>query len=188
MRRLLRPLSYLSTAAFWLVLGVAVGLAAATTLPSVFGYRSFNILTGSMEPSIGVGAVVVDKPIKPTEAHPGQVVTFPDPTNHGRLLTHRLRSISLRGRTVYAVTKGDANDTVERWHVPAHEDIGRVVFVAPNLGYARQWAAGMGGRLASLAALLLWGLSAIWDIWRSPDEEPEPDSEAEADAGLGAGA
>jgi signal peptidase I len=180
---ILRPLSFLWTAAFWLVLGLALGLAAATTLPSVFGYRSFNILTGSMEPSIGVGAVVVDQPIKPTQARPGQVITFPDPSNHGRLLTHRLQRISLRGGTVYAVTKGDANDTVERWHVPAREDIGRVAFVAPGVGYARQWAAGMGGRLAALTALVLWGLSAIWDIWRSDPEdesegEPEPDGSA----------
>src|SRR3954452_4829605 len=180
MRALLRPLSFVWTAGFWLVLGVAVGLAAATTLPSVFGYRSFNILTGSMEPSIGVGAVVVDKPIKPGDARPGQVITFPDPGNHGRLLTHRLQRISLKGGKAYAVTKGDANDTVERWNVPAHEEIGLVAFVAPKVGYVRQWAAGMGGRLAALAALVLWGLSAIWDIWRSdPESEPEPEAEPE---------
>jgi signal peptidase I len=174
--RLLRPLSFLWTAGFWLVLGVAIGLAAATTLPSMFGYRSFNILTGSMEPSIGVGAVVVDKPIKPGDAHPGQVITFPDPTNHGRQLTHRLQRITLKGNQVYAVTKGDANDTVERWHVRADQEIGRVAFVAPQLGYVRQWATGWGGRLAALAALVMWGLSAIWDIWR---EDPEAEADAE---------
>jgi signal peptidase I len=163
------------TAGFWLALGLAIGLAAATTLPSVFGYRSFNILTGSMQPNIGVGAVVIDKPIKPGEARPGQVVTFPDPSNHGRLLTHRLLHVSERDGKVYAVTRGDANDTSERWNVPAGEEIGRVAFVAPKVGYLRQWAAGMGGRLAALAALVLWGLSAIWDIWRS-EPEAEPDT------------
>ena len=180
MRRLLNWLTWVGTASFWLVLGVALGLAAATTLPSVFGYRTFNILTGSMEPNIGVGAVVVDKPIKPAQARPGQVITFPDPGNHGRLLTHRLQHLSVRRGTVYAVTRGDANDTVERWHVPANEQIGRVAFVAPKVGYARQWAAGMGGRLAALAAVVLWGLSALWDIWRAPEEEPEPEDEGDA--------
>jgi signal peptidase len=172
MRSWLRPLATLWTAAFWCVLGVAIGLAAATTLPALFEQRSFNILTGSMEPAIGVGSVVIDEPIKPGEARPGDVITFPDPTNHGRLLTHRLRHVSVRGGKVYAVTRGDANDTSERWNVPAGEEIGRVKFVAPKLGYARQWAAGMGGRLSVLAALLLWGLSAIRDIWRARPEEP----------------
>jgi signal peptidase len=181
MARALRPFSLLWTAVFWCVLGLAIGLAAATTAPSLFGYRSFNILTGSMEPGISVGAVVVDEPIKPAQARPGQVITFPDPGSHGRLLTHRLQHIAVRGNKVYAVTKGDANDTPERWNVPASDEIGRVKFVAPKLGYARQWAAGMGGRLAALTALVLWGLSAVWDIWRSdPEADEVPEGEPAA--------
>jgi len=163
------------SAAFWLALGMAVGLAAATTGPALFDYRTFNILSGSMEPAIGVGAVVVDEPIKPTEARPGQVITFPDPSQNSRLLTHRLERISVRKGRVYAVTRGDANDAIERWNVSADEEIGRVAFVAPKLGYVRQWAAGPGGRLAALAAVVLWALSALRDIWRSePDPEPAP--------------
>jgi signal peptidase len=164
------------TAAFWLVLGVAVGLAAATTVPSLFDYRTFNILTGSMEPSIRAGAVVVDEPIKPAEARPGQVITFPDPNHRGRLLTHRVKRVTVRRGRVFAVTKGDANDVVERWNVPANEEIGRVAFAAPKLGYVRQWAAGRGGRFAALAAIVLWALSALRDIWRS-DEPGEEDTE-----------
>jgi signal peptidase len=168
-----RIVSSVWTAAFWLVLGVAVGLAAATTVPSLFDYRTFNILTGSMEPSIPVGAVVVDEPIKPTEARPGQVITFPDPSSRGRLLTHRVKHVAVRRGRVFAVTKGDANDAVERWNVPADEEIGRVAFAAPKLGYAREWAAGRGGRFAALAAIVLWALSAIRDIWRSEPEEED---------------
>jgi signal peptidase I len=169
----LRPLSFLWTAVFWLVLGVAVGLAAATIVPSLFGYRTFNILTGSMEPAIPVGAVVVDEPIKPSEGRPGDVITFPDPSSQGRLLTHRLKHISVRKNRVYAVTRGDANDTSERWNVRANEEIGRVAFVAPKVGYVRQWAAGRGGRFAALAAIVLWALSAIRDIWRGGEDEDE---------------
>jgi signal peptidase I len=172
MGRLIGLGSTLCSCAIWLVLGIALGLAVATTAPSLFDYRTFNVLTGSMEPGIGVGAVVVDEPIRPDEARPGQVVTFPDPSNHSRLLTHRVQSMSVRDGRAYVVTKGDANDAVERWNVPVSDEIGRVAFVAPKLGYARQWAAGLGGRIVVVVAVALWGLAALRDIWR-PRPGPE---------------
>jgi len=168
-----RTLSIAWTALSWLALGVALGLAGATTLPALAGFKTLDVLTGSMEPSIGVGAVVIDEPIKPGEARPGDVITFPDPDNRDRLLTHRVKRVSVRQGRVYAVTRGDANDSSERWNVAAGEEIGRVRFVAPKLGYVRRWATGWGGRLTALAAVLLWGISAIRDIWR-PDQRDAP--------------
>ena len=178
----LRLASAMWTATFWLALGIVMGLAAATTAPALLEYRTFNVLTSSMEPSIPVGSVVVDEPIKPAEARPGQVITFPDPGNNSRLFTHRVQRVSFRAGRVYMVTRGDANDAVERWNVPAREEIGRVVYMAPKLGYLRQWAAGRGGQLAALTAVVLWGLSALRDIWR---DEEEPAEEAAAGAAPG---
>src|SRR5205823_12595783 len=97
-------------------------------------------MSGSMEPVIHTGDIVVSKPVSPLDARPGDVVTFRDPDNSRRLITHRLRSLEVRGGTVYAVTKGDANNTVERWTVPIGARIGRVVLRLPRVGYGLAFA------------------------------------------------
>jgi signal peptidase len=63
------------TFSLWVVLGFGVGLVAIVTLPSVFGYKSLTVVSGSMEPTLGVGSVVIDEVISPLEARPGDIVT-----------------------------------------------------------------------------------------------------------------
>ena len=123
MRRALRLLSITVT---WAALSLAAGVALFVTAPSLVGYRSLTVLTGSMRPTVDPGDAVVDEVIRPLDARVGDIVTFPDPEHRGRLTTHRLRGITVRGRRAYMVTRGDANDTVERWNVALASEIGRV--------------------------------------------------------------
>src|SRR4051794_7646584 len=102
----------------WAALGLAIGLLAIVTLPGVLGYQSLTVVSGSMEPTLGVGSVVLDEVISPAEARPGDIVTFQDPLRP-RQLTHRLQKVRVEGDTYYMVTLGDANDAPERWTVPA---------------------------------------------------------------------
>jgi len=55
-------------ALLWAALGALVTLAVLTSLSPLFGLRAFTVLTGSMRPSIDVGAIVFDRPIAPAEA------------------------------------------------------------------------------------------------------------------------
>jgi signal peptidase len=149
----------------WALLSFGTGLAACTALPSAFGLRTMTVLSGSMEPTLDVGGVVIDQVMRPTDARVGDIVTFPEPGNRKRLITHRLRHITVKGPKAYMVTKGDANDTVERWNVPVNQDIGRVAYHLPKIGYTREWATSRLVRLAlpaSLVLLLLWVLADIW--------------------------
>jgi signal peptidase I len=150
----------------WAALTLAMGLATLVTVPSFFGYRTLNVLSGSMEPTIEVGAVVVDEVISPLDARVGDVVTFPDPENRTRLITHRLRSIRVKGRTAMMVTKGDANDTVERWDVSTKGRIGRVAYAAPKLGYGRAWIGSRTGHVATAIIVLCLALATLFEIWR----------------------
>jgi signal peptidase len=121
-------------------------------------------------------------PIAPGEATTGDIVTFSDPSQKGRLLTHRVASRTRRGEQYSFVTKGDANTNVERWSVPADGRIGRVVRHVPKLGYAMALTRRPEGRVALIAlpALLLAGfaLSAIWKT--REDEEEMADAPARA--------
>jgi signal peptidase I len=154
------------TFGLWLALGFGVCLTAAIALPTLFGYRALTVISGSMEPTIETGSIVLDKVISPLEAKPGEVVTFPDPSRGGRLVTHRLRSMRVDGTIAYMVTKGDANDAVERWTVPVDGRIGRVAYQVPKLGYARALISTRVLRLGLLGAVLVLGVLLLLDVWR----------------------
>jgi signal peptidase I len=166
--------------ATWAAVVCAAAVGLAVGLPYAFGFKSFTVMSGSMEPAIGTGAVVVERPIAPREARVGDVVTFKDPEGGERLITHRVKSVRVSGGTARFVTKGDANNAVERWTVPADGSIGRVAYDVPKVGYAMAYAGGRHGKLLLivLPALLLAAFELV-RIWR-PEREKEGQREVAA--------
>jgi signal peptidase len=160
-------------------LGLAIGIALAVTAPLAFGYKSFAVLSGSMEPTFSTGDVVVVKQISPLDARLGDIVSFRDPEDPSRILNHRAIRIRVADDAVFFVTKGDANTGVERWQVPQSGTIGRVAYHVPKLGYITNRIGSRFGRLAFLVIpVLLLALSEVWRIWR-----PEPKGETDAPRG-----
>jgi len=153
------------TFALWVVLGFGIGMAAIVSLPSVFGYQSLTVISGSMVPTLGVGSIVIDEVISPAEARPGDIVTFKDPL-HPRQLTHRLQKVRVEGDTFYMTTLGDANDVPEHWSVPRTGHIGRVVAHLEKLGYVREWLSSRYARLGAMGLVLLLGALLLVDVWR----------------------
>ena len=84
------------TLSLGIVLGFVVGLTACLTVPALFGHPALTVLSGSMQPALEVGSVVIDEKISPVEARPGDIVSFPDPTRRDRTLTHRCRRCGWR--------------------------------------------------------------------------------------------
>ena len=146
--------------------GFALTLLALLALSYATGFRSMTVMSGSMEPAVHTGDVVVNRPVVPLDARVGDVITFRDPAGGG-FVTHRVRRVNARGGTVTFVTKGDANTGSERWTTPADGEIGRVEYRLPRLGYALFWTRGTHARLmlVTVPALLL-GLLLVAEIWR----------------------
>ena len=170
----MKALRFTSSFAVWMVAGLLLGLLAITTVPRVVGYVPYTVLTGSMQPSIAPGDVVIDKPVQPSELRVGDVVTFPDPANKERLITHRVRRVDNRAGTVRVVTRGDANNQDERWAAPADGRVGRVAARVPMVGHVLQRIHSPLGRMLLLVvpALLLAALE-LRAVWR-PAEEAVP--------------
>jgi signal peptidase len=158
----------LATFCVWLALGAAIGLGGAMIGGGVAGYKALTVISGSMEPTLGVGSVVIDETIAPLDARPGDVVTFHDPSRGGRLVTHRLVTARAEGDTAFMVTKGDANTGVERWSIKIHGRIGRVVTHIPKAGYVRDFFSTRYARLALVALMFAFGCWVMIDIWRRP--------------------
>jgi signal peptidase len=170
-------------AALWIVGGLLLGLCLAITLPNLFGDRSLTVMSGSMDPTLQVGDVVIVDQISPLDARIGDVVTFRDPSEPSRLVTHRIRDIEISNGVVRFVTKGDANTSIEHWKIPTNGTIGRVSYHVPKIGYALFWIRGRFGRLmlVVIPALLL-GVYELWRIWRPSREERVTSEKVEADA------
>lgn len=153
-------------AVLWAALGLGAGLLLAATLPMAFGHRSFTVMSGSMEPALSTGDLVVVAPIRPLEARAGDAVTFRDPEGSDRMITHRVRAVRERGTDVSFTTKGDANNDTERWTVAREGQIGRVAYRLRGLGFVLLWTRSPIGRILLIAfplgALGLWALVRIW--------------------------
>ena len=165
--RALRAPAVATGLAIWLLAGLAAGLVLAAGLPVIGGLRSFTIMSGSMRPALGVGDVVVTKPIVARDARPGDVITFKDPQHRNRMLTHRVTALHVAGDQVLIATKGDANNRAERWSTAADGRIGRVVYHLPLIGYGLVWTHGRYARLllVVIPALLL-GIIELRRVWR----------------------
>jgi signal peptidase len=104
--------------------------------PQFLGYEFMTILSGSMEPEIDRGSVILVKAIKnPTMLQEDDVVTFLSPRNH-QLITHRIMAIHEEATYTEFTTKGDANLTPDAKPVPADLVVAKYQGVTfPYLGY-----------------------------------------------------
>src|SRR5689334_18902998 len=151
----------------WAAAGFVAALLAGLVVSNLAGYRSLAVMSGSMTPVLRVGDLVIDRPVAPGEVRIGDIITFRDPADPNRLVTHRVRSIRSEGGTLVVETKGDANNSVQRWSIDPSGRLGKVVVRVPSIGYAIHWVAGPIGRLALVVIpSLLLGGHALLRIWR----------------------
>lgn len=150
----------------WTLVGLTLGLAVALSAPAIAGYSSLTVLSGSMEPTLHVGSVVLSEAIPATEARPGQIVTFRDASRNGELVSHRLVRMAVHGGVAEMVTRGDANTASEEWSVPANGTVGLVQYRIPLLGYLKAQLDERAMRLGLLLLVALSGLLVVVEIWR----------------------
>ena len=87
------------------------------------------VYTGSMEPAIPVGSIVIIKPVNPETLKIGDIICFKlsEPTS----ITHRIINITDEG----FITKGDANEDPDQWIVKKENVIGKAILTVPFIGY-----------------------------------------------------
>jgi len=153
-------------------LGFAIVIALAATLPAAFGYQALTALSGSMEPAIGTGDVIVVAKVSPLDARVGDVVSFQSSDGSGKVITHRVVSMDVTGDVVRFVTRGDANTGSERWQIAKTGKIGRAAYRIPKLGYVTNPIGSRFGRFGFIvipAALL--ALLELRRIWRPASKD-----------------
>ena len=120
---------------FGLTIFVSVLRASAGKAPSVFGFSVLQVTSGSMEPEIPVGGIVIVRKVKPDSLKVGDVISFysNDVDISGKVNTHRIIEIkqSESGEKIFR-TKGDANEYADTAAVFEIDLVGKMIL---NLGY-----------------------------------------------------
>lgn len=117
---------------------VAVVVALAVLLVGVrlVGLTPYVVLSGSMEPTYHVGALIYVEDVDPAEIQVGDPITFVLDEDLN-VATHRVIAISEDGE--HFTTQGDANDAPDGTPVYYKNLVGRPVFTIPYLGYFSHW-------------------------------------------------
>ncbi len=115
--------------------------------PEFLGYMTAIVLTGSMEPHIAPGDLLVFK--KQDSYGLNQVVIF---TQENSLVTHRIVDI----KEGEFITKGDANNTKDFYPVKPNQVLGLLVLRLPKLGFVIDFFKNPIGIFLVILFLLLW--------------------------------
>ncbi|MFE6234929.1 signal peptidase I [Cellulosimicrobium sp. NPDC057862] len=144
------------------VMAVLLALVAAVVvLPALLGAAPLTVLTGSMEPALSPGDVVVVRPVDPADVHVGDVVTFQPVSDDPSLVTHRVVGVTQGAEGVAGLTtRGDANDAADDPIVPDQVQ-GRVAYSVPLVGHLTNASWGPTVLRAGAVALLLYGVVAV---------------------------
>jgi signal peptidase I len=143
-----------------------VSLLGVTILPGILGYKTYVVLSGSMEPAIHTGSVLVALPVAPRTLKVNDVIVY-NRSDVSESVTHRIIQLNDEGGKPSFITRGDANGAPDSWTVQYNgATAGKIVLSVPLVGYAYHAIASPQGRLLFLVVPVL-GLTLMWlaQIW-----------------------
>ena len=158
--RLLSIGGYLAFALALALLGSLLTVAATNLL----GYESYVIYSGSMEPTVKVGSLLLTRPVDVKDLRVGDVITYRSPGNH-TTVTHRIVSMRQQDGQWVFKTKGDASLEPDPREIILRGQVAKMAFEIPYLGYVVDFAKSIQGVILLLLVpaaglLLIYALKA----------------------------
>lgn len=95
------------------------------------------VMSGSMEPAIPVGSIVIVKNVNPEDVKVDDVIAFE--SGESRTL-HRVIEKVFENGSFYLRTKGDANEDPDPWTVKPEDVCGALLLTIPYYGYLLYFA------------------------------------------------
>lgn len=141
-----------------LLIVAVIALCMLSFIPKVTNHQVFNVLTGSMEPEIPVGSMVVVSETDPYTLQTGDIITF-GRLMQGDIVTHRVAENDTDQQQI--ITKGDANEQVDMEPVPYENVIGKVTMHLPVVGTLLGFLSTMAGKIAFLCIAIAGFLMTV---------------------------
>lgn len=129
-KRFCSCLGTFATAVVTIIAIILVGLKIA-------GFRTFTVMSGSMEPEYPVGSMIYVKPINYKSLKVGDVISYVA-NNDKTIVTHRIVAIERDSKdpeTLRFKTQGDANSAPDANLVHYKNVLGTPVIIIPHIGY-----------------------------------------------------
>ena len=107
---------------------IVKGIANKNEVPSIGGNTPLIVLTGSMDPTIKAGDLIVTKKIAAKDVKVDDVISFFDPEGNGSsIVTHRVIGIEIDETSgeIFFRTQGDNNDIADMTPVSEKNLVGR---------------------------------------------------------------
>lgn len=134
-------------------------------VPKIGGYAPLIVLTGSMEPEIMSGDLIIVKQIDPKDVKEKDVIAFFDPEGSGMsILTHRVIEIIEEDGKLQFRTQGDANDAADRLPVSEDDLVGIYLTGIPGAGDVAMFMQTTAGLIVCVVVPLV--LLIAWDLFR----------------------
>ena len=105
-------------------------------IPSFFGYKAFVVASGSMEPTLDFGDIVIIRETEQNNINTGDIITFLEKDNNKSTITHRIVNIIEEDGKIKYQTKGDNNNTRDDELVTYDNIEGKYQFKISKLGRA----------------------------------------------------
>ena len=181
------PVPALCSALGTVLLILLVLACVPLTVPRVFGYEIYTVISGSMEPAIPTGSLVYIADTDPGEIVEGDVIAFYGGASGNRaedrvdsagsgagsigngagsgvsIITHRVVSNSvIMGEFI---TRGDANEKEDINPVSYDNYIGKVQLSVPMAGYAAELFTSTQGKIAAVCVIAVAALLQV-PAWR----------------------
>ena len=147
-----------------LILGSIATLFLVPLLPIENNIEIKIVKSGSMEPFIETGSIVVIRPA--SEYKVDDIITFGEDSPDSFPTTHRVVSINNTSGEALYQTKGDANEEADPTQVSERDVIGKVILTVPKAGFVLDFAKKPLGFILMIvvpAALVI--LNEVVDIW-----------------------
>lgn len=123
-------------------------MTISSRVPFLFQIHLFAVLTGSMEPAIPSGSLII---VRPTGHYKtGDIITYRIGSS---LVTHRVVDVLTDKVQQQFLTQGDANRVADDYLVWQKDIVGVVLFHIPFMGRGLKWIQSPGGVLVTMATV-----------------------------------
>ncbi len=117
----------------WAALALVLLVVSFVLIAAQYGWEFDAVLSGSMEPALAVGGLVVIKPVDVQQVKIGDVISFKLP-GINTPICHRVIDVQETGAGRVFRTQGDANEEPDLNPVPAGAVAGKEVLYLPYIG------------------------------------------------------
>ncbi len=132
--KIFKIIQYIVTGFLFLI----IVLLVISALPITGDYSFLIVRSGSMEPGISTGDLIIIKPFQ--EYKVGDIISFGRNNKTNDSVTHRIYSIETIDGKINYTTKGDANNAPDQIAVTQQDINGKVILDVPWFGYIIDFA------------------------------------------------